>query len=432
MRRFRLVAYILLLSGFGLGNAYAQETEVQEKSKNNTWYVGIGGGIRMNHMSFSDIDDNYFPTNKWTRSGLFSIFVQGEFGRENNYAVRPQISFLNRGGKLTDINNTSYGTEVDNIFYKLNAHYFDIRVPLIYNIGKRSWIARPYVFVAPVLGFTTGGKIRLEEDDLDASYAGYEVDISHANMSSVYFAGQVGVGVKFAIPMAADRCYLGVEASYEYGFTDTYGGKEKDSKANDVAQLFSRSYKIEGTRKLSGIEIQAVLSVPFSVFKPKKKPTPVVETPVVIEPTPEPVVEEEVVEEKPCYTLEEIIDLINNNEDIEGKTICAIDAINFDFGKSTIKEDSYEYLDKVAATIIKSNMSIEVKGHTDNVGSEEFNLNLSKERAAAVVAYLIEKGVSRDRLKYSYYGESKPLTTNDTEKGRAMNRRVEFTILNNF
>ncbi len=431
MKRFKLISIILLLSGFGLGNTYAQEAYGQEKSKNSTWYFGLGGGLRFNHMSFSDIDDNYFPTNKWTRSGLFSLFVQGEFGRKNNYAIRPQISFLNRGGKLTDINNTAYGTDIDNIYYKLNAHYFDIRVPLIYNFGKRTSIARPYVFIAPVLGFTTGGKINLEEDDLDASYSGYEVDISHANMSSVYFAGQVGVGVKFAIPLASDRCYLGVEASYEYGFTDTYGGKEKNSEANDVAQLFSRSYKIEGTRKLSGIELQAVLSIPFSVFKPKKKPAPVVETPVVVEPpVPEPVVVEEVVEEeKPCYTLEEIIDLIGQGENIEGKTICAIDAINFDFGKSTIQPASYDYLDKVAATILKSNMRIEVKGHTDNVGTEEFNMNLSKERAEAVMVYLIKKGVSRDQLQYSYYGESKPLTTNDTEAGRAMNRRVEFTIL---
>ena len=120
------------------------------------------------------------------------------------------------------------------------------------------------------------------------------------------------------------------------------------------------------------------------------------------------------------------------SESIEGKTICAVDAITFDFSKSTIKPESYEYLDKLATTLIRSNRRIEVKGHTDNVGSEDFNMNLSRERAEAVVEYLVKKGVNRNKLTYSYYGMTRPLTTNDTEEGRAMNRRVEFTILNSF
>lgn len=70
-----------------------------------------------------------------------------------------------------------------------------------------------------------------------------------------------------------------------------------------------------------------------------------------------------------------------------------------------------------------------MKSHTDNVGTEEFNLKLSKKRAEAVVEYFVKKGVSQSRLSYSYYGMSQPLSTNDTEEGRAMNRRVEFEIL---
>ncbi|MCD8282761.1 MAG: OmpA family protein [Prevotella sp.] len=432
MKHLRIISIVALLLTIGLtGNA-----QEEEKVNNSTWYFGIGGGYRLNHMSFSGLDKTYFPTSKFTGSGMFSVFVQGEFGRQNNFAIRPQVSFLNRGGKLTEINKSSYGEDIDDINYKLKAHYVDIRVPLIYNFCNRNSVVRPYVFIAPVLGFSYGGKINLEEDDADATYSGYQVDVSKASMSSVYFAGQAGLGVKFAIPVGDNRCFLGVEASYEYGFTDTYSGKEKDSESYDVAQLFSRSYKINGSRKLSGIEFQAVLSIPFSVFKSKKKPAPPVERPVYIEPVPEPIPEpmpEPVVEEDvpPCYSLEEIIALIDKGENVEGKTICAIDAINFDFAKSTIQSASYEYLDKVAATIIRSNKAVEVKGHTDNVGSEEFNMNLSKERAEAVVEYLAGKGVSRDRLTYSYYGESKPRTTNDTEEGRAMNRRVEFTILNN-
>ena len=74
-------------------------------------------------------------------------------------------------------------------------------------------------------------------------------------------------------------------------------------------------------------------------------------------------------------------------------------------------------------------MKVEVKGHTDNVGSEEFNMKLSKDRAEAVVKRLVKKGVQRSNLSYSYYGMSRPLTDNDTEEGRKLNRRVEFEIL---
>jgi OOP family OmpA-OmpF porin len=85
----------------------------------------------------------------------------------------------------------------------------------------------------------------------------------------------------------------------------------------------------------------------------------------------------------------------------------------------------------LAAILIVTQVRVEVKGHTDNVGSEEVNMELSKERAKAVVRYLIREGVDKDKISYSYYGMSKPLTTNDTEEGRTMNRRVEFEILGN-
>ena len=402
--------------------AYAQDAA----NSGSDWYFGVGGGYRLTHMGFSDINEDLFPENEWGGSGVYSFFVQGEFGRERNFAVRPQLSFLDRGGKLTGIGRDLWTDDMNDVWYKLNAHYIDIRVPLIYNFGKAEAAVRPYIYVAPVLGFVTGGEIEMLSEYEDCSVEGYRMDLSDANMSSTYFAAQLGVGVKFRIPVASDYCYLGVEAAYEYGFTDTYGGKEKDGDANDVAQLFNANYAISGSRKFQGIEFQATLSVPFSIFKQKAAPAP---QPVVAAPAPQP---EPVVEEKPCYTLDEIIELMAKNESIEGKTICAVDAINFDFSKSTIKSESYEYLDKLAATLIRSNRRIEVKGHTDNVGSEEFNMNLSRERAEAVVDYLVSKGVDRNKLTYSYYGMSRPLSDNDTEEGRAMNRRVEFTILNNF
>ena len=74
-------------------------------------------------------------------------------------------------------------------------------------------------------------------------------------------------------------------------------------------------------------------------------------------------------------------------------------------------------------------MTIEIGGHTDGKGSEAYNQRLSENRAKAVVDYLVSKGVDAKRLKYKGYGKTMPVDTNDTEEGRAKNRRVEFKIL---
>ncbi len=136
-----------------------------------------------------------------------------------------------------------------------------------------------------------------------------------------------------------------------------------------------------------------------------------------------------VVVDKPCYSLDEIVNMMARGESVEGKTICAIDDdILFDFGQAHIKPASYGYLDRLAETLIRTNSHIVVKGHTDNVGSAESNLVLSKNRAENVANYLRRRGVPASKLSTEYYGMTRPIATNDTEAGRAMNRRVEFEI----
>lgn len=105
--------------------------------------------------------------------------------------------------------------------------------------------------------------------------------------------------------------------------------------------------------------------------------------------------------------------------------------INFDSGKATIKQDSFEVVDTVAQLLLANPeiKLIRVDGHTDDVGSAAANLDLSDRRAAAVVDYLVNKGVARERLKSKGFGESEPVDTNATALGRAKNRRVAFTVL---
>lgn len=103
--------------------------------------------------------------------------------------------------------------------------------------------------------------------------------------------------------------------------------------------------------------------------------------------------------------------------------------IEFDFGKSSIKPESMPLIEQMAKEL-KEHESIEIKisGHTDDVGSDEFNLNLSLERAKSVKSELVRLGIAQKRLTVEGLGESKPLVANDSEDNRRKNRRTEFTI----
>ena len=104
--------------------------------------------------------------------------------------------------------------------------------------------------------------------------------------------------------------------------------------------------------------------------------------------------------------------------------------ITFEFNKATLKPESFPVLDSIAEILLKNpKIKVEIQGHTDNIGSEKYNLKLSQKRAEAVREYLIFKGVAPERLIAKGYGESKPIADNGTEEGRALNRRVEFVIL---
>lgn len=104
--------------------------------------------------------------------------------------------------------------------------------------------------------------------------------------------------------------------------------------------------------------------------------------------------------------------------------------IYFDFDKTTLKSESFVELDKVV-DFLKQNahVSIEIAGHTDSKGSDDYNMNLSQGRSQSVVDYISSQGIDKSRLQAHGYGETKPIDTNDTDEGRANNRRVEFTIL---
>ena len=101
--------------------------------------------------------------------------------------------------------------------------------------------------------------------------------------------------------------------------------------------------------------------------------------------------------------------------------------ILFDFGKATVRPESIPILDQIAAVLSQSPaLEVSVEGHTDSVGSAETNQALSEQRAKAVVAGLVERGISAGRLSAVGHGLSQPVADNATEEGRARNRRDEL------
>ncbi len=101
--------------------------------------------------------------------------------------------------------------------------------------------------------------------------------------------------------------------------------------------------------------------------------------------------------------------------------------VNFDTGKATLQADAAETLDAAAAALKSAgDLRIEVGGHTDNVGTPEANLKLSEQRAQAVMAALVQRGIKADRLTAKGYGQTSPIADNRSEEGRAKNRRVEL------
>jgi outer membrane protein OmpA-like peptidoglycan-associated protein len=105
--------------------------------------------------------------------------------------------------------------------------------------------------------------------------------------------------------------------------------------------------------------------------------------------------------------------------------------IYFDFNKATLKPESYRELNNLKKIMDQNPWyKVEIAGHTDAIGSAQFNMELSQKRAQAVVNYLVKQGINPGRLIAKGYGETQPLASNDDElEGRELNRRVEFKII---
>jgi len=165
------------------------------------------------------------------------------------------------------------------------------------------------------------------------------------------------------------------------------------------------------------VEQAPIKTQPEVIAKPYVAPLPDFEP----EPEPEPEPEVAVVTQPAVEVQQEVVEELLQTIDLSG--------ITFLFGKDEITPEGKSILDNVINVLSEhTEFDVGIEGHTDSVGNDSLNQELSQRRAQSVLNYLASNGIDSSRLNATGYGESSPIADNSTPEGRALNRRIEFAV----
>jgi len=172
------------------------------------------------------------------------------------------------------------------------------------------------------------------------------------------------------------------------------------------------------------------------IEKPKKKPTKNIATTAAIKATQDSTKNKSIESNKKAEVLPEnylsvkaMKEALKNNESVVGKKVI-LDNLYFQKSKSNLLNESKQTLQEITDLLQENpNLRIKIIGHTDNIGNAQSNLNLSRLRAMAILNYLVNKGVTENRMTSEGLGSNFPIKPNHTEENKQKNRRVEFEVL---
>ncbi len=171
-------------------------------------------------------------------------------------------------------------------------------------------------------------------------------------------------------------------------------------------------------RKVDGVRI-VVNKLKVANSQTSKEPISTSESEQILDPKPE---KKEILSPEVAHLPE-----FSCQDDFD--TLLGNNKINFSSNSQVIDESSYDLLNELVEVANQcADLSIEIAGHTDSQGSDEYNLELSQLRANSVMQYLINNGIDADRLSAIGYGENHPIADNDTPEGLVANRRIEFKV----
>jgi outer membrane protein OmpA-like peptidoglycan-associated protein len=441
MNRFLFIAIILTTVDCSLLNLHcvkAQGVELEWASLPQRVVVLQAGG-RLNDMSLS-----YVGYGKYDHSMVLgpSLGLSYRHRIKSPLYCRADLLYVVRG---VDLNWCD-------VKYSMWVPYVDFRPMLHLSLCRPWWEVVPYIALGFECSFTLPGRIDFGSNTVPSS----TLALSKSNIKSfdLGFYAAVGADIHFE---AFDRdFFLMVEVGTDFGFLNNFASAEQEGDAQVLIPELGHITNM-GTRKNRGIEVSLGLGVPPAKKKNvhAEKPFPgtgfvladylkrdtIPQRPcsdtVIIDTLPaqsEPIISAsaryraENGQYKECYTLSDILYMVAHGKDVCNLSICMFD-IKFEFDSYELTFGSRRQLDRIVKLLREyPKYNIHVGGHTDSIGSDEYNIRLSLNRASAVVDYLINNGISKDRLSYEGFGERYPIESNGTEYGRHINRRVEFEL----
>lgn len=431
MKKHSIILALALLAGMV---AFAQQ-EVLKQPKYKFGF-GLKGGVNIANMrytfdEFADYEKSFLVKPQF---GVFADFPLGQ-----QFSIGGEFDYYGRGVKMHKYVDEDYG----NVDYRIDAQYFDIRMPLVYSFYPR-YMFTPYVVLAPGLGIAKGGSMEYksgiatgEDENGNFLYEDMKLNLTKKNFRSLDFSLFLGAGINYPIPLAnGNRLNIGLEAGYNWGFINTFSKDELDENpvlattdpnttgSVNVDNTLFQGVTNQGGRFNRGIEV--TLRVGLALFDAPKTHRTDNPQPIIVEKTD--TVVDTVVKyvHKECYTLDELADMLEQGKNIADKRACIFD-MKFEFDSDKLKNESKPILDKVYKMLkADGDLRIQINGHTDSIGTDKYNQNLSERRAKSAANYLVNKGISRYRITCTGYGEDYPIDTNATEQGRARNRRVEI------
>jgi type IX secretion system PorP/SprF family membrane protein len=282
---------------------------------------------------------------------------------------------------------TNFGyTSLDG--YGLRRHYNGL---VSYNIkANDTWSIKPSIFLK---GINTGMQTDINTDII---YKGFV---------------QAGLGYRTQVGLIA-RAGINIQDLFFIGYA-------YEAPMRNIASYSSGSHEV-----VLGLKLCRKKKYQYDIIVEKKDTAD-----LVVRKKDQPIVQDTVFVQKTDTVF------INNNsgvsDDEVNKILLTVERnLLFEKLKSTIQTKSFDELKSLVDVLaLRKDIMIEVEGHTDDKGEDTENMQLSKERANEVKAYLVKNGIDGNRVKVSYYGETRPIGNNETESGRQMNRRVRIKVI---
>lgn len=424
MRYFLLLVFSLIFQG----NIFAQrDTTIQN------WTFGaekglaqIGGEVEAKSgFAFGFFAEKHI-------NALFSGRLFFGMGAMQGLDLKPSTNWINNpvwnGGLNSNINYNNAFTNV--IYNNFETKYMEGSLQGIFNFTQLSFFNNQSQFDGFLLGGIGAMQYETLVDAADLNGDIYDFStLDPANEDKLQVNLTALLDGKYETPIHKDPQFIplyhagaGIKWNFKKNLSLTLSHRISWTGKDDLdASQWNENNVLDNTNDLFHF---TSVSLTYTIFKTKTIDIPktVIEIPVQEELEPEPEIIEPVEEEK----KEEIV-LTDEEEEVVKQ---AFDNLEFETNKAKITFKSFSSLNELGRLLNDHpTWRLTIKGHTDNVGDDQNNMKLSKDRAEAVADYLSNRGIDRNRLIVSWYGETQPIADNDTKEGRQKNRRVELEIV---